>query len=247
MKIIPLSEGSFTVDGTKKFLPFDTGSDDLQQRSRGSLLVEIQPFLILTSKDIIVVDTGLGFRKSDGSLQIHQNLLNNGIGAMEVTKVLVSHLHKDHSGGISMEDGILHQRFLSFPNATYYVNRQELDLALSGTSSSYAAADLAILNASDNVVFTTGDGIIDDYIRYAVTGGHSLFHQSFWITEGEEIAFFGGDVAPQLQQMKSRFIAKYDLDGKKSMELRQQWWKQGQEEHWTFLFYHDIKAPVFVC
>jgi hypothetical protein len=57
--------------------------------------------------------------------------------------------------------------------------------------------------------------------------------------------FFGGDVAPQLQQMKSRFIAKYDYDGKKCMELRQQWWKLGEEEKWTFLFYHDIKTPVY--
>jgi hypothetical protein len=43
--------------------------------------------------------------------------------------------------------------------------------------------------------------------------------------------------------MKNRFIAKYDFDGKKSMELRNQWWEQGKKEHWTFLFYHDIKSP----
>jgi hypothetical protein len=48
-----------------------------------------------------------------------------------------------------------------------------------------------------------------------------------------------------LQQMKNKFIAKYDYDGKKCMELRQQWWQQGKEERWTFLFYHDIKTPVF--
>jgi hypothetical protein len=43
--------------------------------------------------------------------------------------------------------------------------------------------------------------------------------------------------------MKSRFIAKYDYDGKRCMELRTEWWKQAQEEHWTMLFYHDIKTP----
>jgi hypothetical protein len=29
------------------------------------------------------------------------------------------------------------------------------------------------------------------------------------------------------------------------MQLRQQWWKQGGDEGWTFLFYHDIKNPVY--
>jgi hypothetical protein len=39
--------------------------------------------------------------------------------------------------------------------------------------------------------------------------------------------------------MTSRFVAKYDYDGKKCMELRNKWWARGKEEGWTFLFYHD--------
>ena len=245
MKIIPLSEGSFTVDATKKFIPIDPSGEDLQLRAKGSLLVEIQPFAVITSTDIIIIDTGLGYTKPDGSLQIHQNLLNNGIGAMEVTRVLLSHLHKDHAGGIAREDTMLQQRFLSFPNATYYVNQDEFDLANSKNSTSYRPDEFKILNESENVVFTKGDGMIDNYIHYKVTGAHCPFHQVFWIAEDGQKIFFGGDVAPQLQQMKSRFVAKYDYDGKKCMALRQQWWQQGREEKWIFLFYHDIKTPVF--
>jgi hypothetical protein len=45
--------------------------------------------------------------------------------------------------------------------------------------------------------------------------------------------------------MKHRFVAKYDFNGKKAMELRQEWWETGKKEDWTFLFYHDIKTPIF--
>jgi glyoxylase-like metal-dependent hydrolase (beta-lactamase superfamily II) len=244
MKIIPLSEGAFTIDTTKQFIPFDVDKDDLQQRTTGSLLVEIQPFAIITEKDILLIDTGLGFSNPDGSLQIHQNLLDNGINPMDVTKILMSHLHKDHSGGVSKEDKILNNKFISFPNATYYVNKEEFDFAIAKGKPSYTPPEFEILGTHDKVVFTQGNGYIDEYIKYEVTGAHSPFHQVFWIEgEGQKI-FFGADVAPQLQQMKSRFIAKYDYDGKKCMELRQQWWQQGQDENWTFLFYHDIKTPV---
>ncbi len=245
MKIIPLSEGAFTIDTTKQFIPFDVGKDDLQQRTTGSLLVEVQPFAIITSKDILVIDTGLGFTNSDGSLQIHQNLLDNGINPMDVTKVLLSHLHKDHSGGVSKEDKILNNKFISFPNATYYVNKEEFDFAMAKGKPSYTPLEFEILGTHDKVVFTTGNGYIDGYIKYEVTGAHSPFHQVFWMEEEGKKIFFGADVAPQMQQMKSRFVAKYDYDGKKCMELRQQWWQQGQEENWTFLFYHDIKTPMF--
>jgi len=245
MKIIPLSEGAFTIDGSKKFIPFNTTKDDLQQRPVGSLLVEIQPFAVITSKDIIVIDTGLGFSTPDGTLQIHQNLLNNGIGPMEVTKVLLSHLHKDHAGGIYKTDEMLKQKFLSFPGATYYVHKDEMEFALKKGPPSYQISDFDGLQNSDQVVLLEGDGKIDEYITYHVTGAHSPCHQVFWIEEDGQKVFYGGDVAPQLQQMKNRFIAKYDYDGKKCMELRQEWWKQGKEEKWTFLFYHDIKTPVF--
>lgn len=247
MKIIPLSEGSFTIDKTKQFVPFNHGKDELQERPSGSLLVEVQPFCIITKNDILVLDTGLGFCNPDGTLQIHQNLLDNGINPMDVTKVLISHLHKDHAGGISKEDKILRQKFFSFPTATYYVNKKEFDFAITTGKPSYTPEEFSIIAGADKVVFTEGNGVIDDYIFYEVTGAHSPYHQVFKIGEDGEKLFFGSDVAPQLSQMKSKFIAKYDFDGKLCMELRQQWWQQAHKEHWTFLFYHDIATPVLKC
>ena len=245
MQIIPLSEGAFTIDKTKKFIPFDLQEDDLQQRPPGSLLVEIQPFLIVTSKDILLLDTGLGFISDDGILQIHKNLSQHGISASDITKVLMTHLHKDHSGGIEIKPTPGRANNLGFENAKYYINRQEFEIAFEKGSPSYHTEDFELLKNNDQLCLVEGNGVIDGYIKYELTGAHSPFHQVFWVIEDGQKVFFGGDVAPQLQQMKSRFIAKYDFDGRKSMELRQQWWKQGELEKWTFLFYHDIRTPMY--
>lgn len=241
MKIIPLSEGSFTVDKSKQFVPFDNAADSLKERPGGSLLVEIQPFVIVTSDDILLLDTGLGF-EINGTLQLHQNLMDAGINPSEITKVVMSHLHKDHSGGIGIERAGLGRR-LSFSNATYYVQQKELEYALGKGSASYIENELLCLKNSSQVILLDDRGVIDDYIHYEITGAHSPYHQVIWIKEQDEVIFFGGDDASQLQQMKHKFAAKYDFDGKKAMELRQQWWEQGQQEHWTFLFYHDVKNP----
>lgn len=243
MQSIPLSEGAFTIDKSKVFVPFELEKDDLKSRSVGSLLVEIQPFVIKTSKDILLLDTGLGFLKN-GRLQIHQNLLDNGIEPSGVTKVLLTHLHKDHAGGVSVKDKLGHYS-LSFTNAKYYVQQREIDYAYEVGFPSYMIDEIGVLVNHPNVVLLNDDdGYIEGYIHYHVTGGHCPYHQVYWIEEDNEEIFFGGDVAPQLQQMKSRFIAKYDYDGKKCMELRQQWWQEGRLNNWTFLFYHDIKTPT---
>lgn len=265
MQIIPLSEGAFTIDKTKRFVPFDLDKDDLQQRPSGSLLVEIQPFAVVTTEDILVIDTGLGF-SHQGVPQIHENLHKAGIDPANVTKVLMSHLHKDHAGGLSGDctdaggdlavtgsgagvstgtGAIRTPRQLSFPNATYYIQRKELDYAFEKGPTSYIPEELQCLRDNPRVVLLDGDGVIDGYIKYQITGAHCPWHQVFWIVDGGETVFFGGDVAPQLQQMKSRFVAKYDYDGKKAMELRQEWWERGQREGWIFLFYHDVKTPTW--
>ncbi len=155
----------------------------------------------------------------------------------------MTHLHKDHAGGVSKKDNFGHYH-LAFPNATYYIQEQELAFALETGFPSYMPEELSVLQNNPQVELLNGNGEIDDYIDYEITAGHSRYHQVFWIKEGAEIIFFGGDDAPQLQQMKSKFVAKYDYDGKKCMQLRQQWWEESKEENWTFLFYHDIKAPV---
>jgi glyoxylase-like metal-dependent hydrolase (beta-lactamase superfamily II) len=243
MKIIPLSEGAFTVDQTKLFIPFDEVSDNLQERNTGSLLVEIQPFAVITSKDVLLLDTGLGFSDKEKQMQIHSNLAKEGINSSDITKVLLSHLHKDHAGGVS--ENADHSK-LSFPNATYYVQERELNFAFEKGFPSFITEDLTALKNSKQVILLKEDsGTIDDYIRYQVTAAHSPYHQVFWIKENNETIFFGGDDAPQLQQMKHRYAAKYDFNGKKAMELRREWWERGEKEKWTFLFYHDIKKPVF--
>jgi glyoxylase-like metal-dependent hydrolase (beta-lactamase superfamily II) len=244
MDIIPLSEGKFTVDKTKLFVPFNEQDDELQARPVGSLLVEIQPFVVITSKDILILDTGLGFKKNN-ELQIHQNLRANGIQPSSVTKVLLTHLHKDHAGGIAQRTDDQSSR-LSFERAQYYVQERELNFAFEKGFPSYITEELQPLQRSSQVtLLMENTGVIDDYITYEVTSAHSIYHQVFHIRSDNEIIFFGGDDAPQIQQMRHRFVAKYDYDGKKAMELRKTWWEQGQKENWTFLFYHDVITPIY--
>jgi glyoxylase-like metal-dependent hydrolase (beta-lactamase superfamily II) len=64
-------------------------------------LVEVQPFVVITEKDVLLLDTGLGFTNKNGVLQIHQNMIDAGIEPTSISKVLLTHLHKDHAGGVS--------------------------------------------------------------------------------------------------------------------------------------------------
>ncbi len=237
--IHPLSEGDFTIGFDKVFVPFDDDVDRLEDRPSGSLLVEIQPFLIETDEDLILLDTGLGFATETGEMQQHKLLREKGYEIDDVTKVLLSHLHKDHAGGILWADAP------SYPEATYYIYRPEWDYAVSQDGVSYEKALFERLSDTGQIAWLTEQsGQITDDIYYEHSGGHSPEHIVYRIEAENRTLFYGGDEAPQSKQMKTKYIAKYDYDGRRALELREEYLQRGIEGDWTFLFYHDTKSPA---
>jgi len=244
MQVYPLSEGVFTIGHDKVFVPFDPENEELTDRPTGSLLVEIQPFLIKTESDLIILDTGLGYETADGEPQIHANLRALGYEPGAVTKVLMSHLHKDHAGGL-MNRIAFGAAIPMFPYATYYIHRQEADYALEKGRPSYHPDEIEPLLQTGQVQWLEGKKeTIAPGISWQHSGGHCPGHIVWLLEENGEKIFFGGDEAPQLRQLKYHYVAKYDFDGRKAMHLREKYAARGREENWQFLFYHDVKTPV---
>lgn len=241
MQAHSLYEGSFSVDTSKKFIPFDPAKDDPKSRP-GSLFIHVHPFVIESPNGLILLDTGLGQAKPDGVPMIYQNLKSLGLDPADVRYVLMSHLHKDHASGMVWEKDNRFQ--LAFPDAEYVIQRGEWEDAYSGKSDSYKTEIFDILQRSGNLLLVEGDGSVNTEIRYELSGGHTEFHQVFHIETGGEHYFFGGDEAPEPEQFFRSFAAKYDYDGRKAMALREQYWQQGRESGWVFLFYHSTNIAV---
>lgn len=241
MKIHPLNEGSYSVDATKKFIPFNPEVDNYKDRP-ASLFIHINPFLIETGNDLILMDSGLGYKNSHDELYIHQHIRNLGFDPEEVSLVLMSHLHYDHSGGLVVERG--GKLLASFPYAKHVIQRGEWEFGLTGKSSSYHKEIFEALKGAVKLELTEGTGWLQPGIRYELSGGHCPYHQVFWIEDGNEKCFFGGDELPEPEQLIRKFVAKYDYDGRKAMELREKYGEIAASEGWTCLFYHAKTMPV---
>lgn len=237
MKIIALQEGNYIADSKKEFKLI------AEKTSEPGLKMAIQPFLIITENDFILLDFGLGFI-NNGIPFIHEILRKNNVEPEQITKVLVSHLHKDHIEGIGyFENG----NFISnFPNAKIYIQKREINFALEQSNNpSYVFEILNELEKLPNVELMNSDsGNITDEIFYEVSAGHTKFHQVFWIKADDEIVFYGADDLPQRVYLSMHVAYKTDFDGKRAMESRKKWEQQAKEENWKVLLYHDMKTPV---
>jgi glyoxylase-like metal-dependent hydrolase (beta-lactamase superfamily II) len=238
MKIIPLKEGNYSVTKNKEFTELN------EFLPATDLKMAINPFLVIVGEERILLDTGLGTIDTDGMPLIYRNLEKERVKPTAITKILLSHLHKDHIEGLGqMKNGKL---ISNFPEAEIFLQKRELAFALEQKDvPSYNPRLLEKLAELPNLIFMEDDeGMISNEISYQVTGGHSPFHQVFWIREQKQTAFYGADNLPQRGYLKLHIAYKSDYDGKKAMMLRQEWERKANKEHWAVLLYHDMKLPI---
>lgn len=236
-----LFEGSFSVDVSKKFIPFDPAVESKNDRP-ASMFIQVHPFLIETANGLVLCDTGLGLTNSDGKLLLYENIEKLGYSPKDVKYVLMSHLHKDHAGGmVSFTDQVGR---IAFPEAEYIVQRGEWEDAYSGINSSYRTEIFDVLQRSGNLNLVEGDGKVNEEVEYCLSGGHTQHHQTFHINNGKDHYFFGGDVLPEPEMIFQNQSAKYDYDGHLSRKLRQEYWENGAPNDWIYLFYHATSIAI---
>ncbi|MFT4205155.1 MAG: MBL fold metallo-hydrolase [Chitinophagaceae bacterium] len=243
VKAYPLVDGIFSVDSSKRFVPFDPAKDDFASLPSGGQVLSVTPFVVVTSSDIILLDGGLGIKDDSGQPILLRNLAQLGYNPEDISMVVLSHLHKDHIAGLgALADNGSFQFY--FPNAQLFFQKKEMDFALSSDTPSFNKKLLLGLANLRNVKLLDGDGQITEDISYLITGGHTPYHQAISMEDADRKIFFGADVAPLLFQMKHNIVGKYDYDGRRAANWRRKWWIEAQEEHWEFLFYHDYKHPI---
>jgi glyoxylase-like metal-dependent hydrolase (beta-lactamase superfamily II) len=210
-----------TIDGVVKGLQVDTHMLDVVDSG----------FLVNTGKQLILVDAGAGTWWGGGVLgRLEGSLRSAGYTPEEVNIVLLTHLHSDHVGGLTTQDG-KHV----FPNADVYVAKAESDFWLSPEIAAKAPKDAQPFFQSAQAIaapyikagkwhtFSGSEPIVDG-MQIVPLPGHTPGHTGYeFSSKGQKILFWGDIIhAQRVQLQHPEVTAIFDIDQTTAAATRNQ-------------------------
>lgn len=247
-----IETGEFALDGGAMFgvVPKTLWSKRIPVDDKNRIDMRLRCLLLQGDGRNILVDCGMGakwdekmrgiYRLDYSRSSLEKSLAAHNLTADKITDVILTHLHFDHAGGSTFKNpqGKL---FPTFPKATYYVQKQNLEWAQNPTEkdrASYIKEDWEPLLAAGVLKVVDGEREILPGIQVKLFFGHTQGIQLPLIEDGHQALFFCGDVIPTSVHLGIPWVMAYDNFPLTTMKEKTEILRQAVKEKWILVFEH---------
>jgi len=247
-----IETGRFALDGGAMFgvvpRPLWEKSNPPDERNR--IAMAARALLLVGDGRKILVDTGNGdkfdpkfgsiYKMEGGREVITASLARHHLTPADITDVILTHLHFDHAGGATCREG---ERVVpTFPKATYHVQRQHWDAALTPTErdrASFLPSDFMPLHDAGVLKFIEGETDILPGIRARIVNGHTTALQCPLVSDGQTSLLYCADLVPLASHLHLPWIMAYDLRPLVTLEEKRKTLEAAADGEWILFFEHD--------
>jgi glyoxylase-like metal-dependent hydrolase (beta-lactamase superfamily II) len=179
--------------------------------------ITVNAYLVRSGGRVALVEAGTGASLGPTLGWLLDNLAAAGVSASDIDTVLLTHMHPDHSNGLTAADGSL-----SFPNAQLRLHEDERSHWLNdgrknqaqGRQVLYFDTARARLRAYERQVATFTGGEVFPGVFAEPIPGHTPGHTSYRISSGGESMLIWGDIVhkPEIQIPRPEVSTTMDTD-----------------------------------
>ena len=246
-----INSGYFYLDGGGMFgiipKPLWEKTNPADESNRVKLAT--RNLLLVSDNKKILIDTGMGKKWSKKSMEIYRveqeefslesSLTKLSLAANEITDVILTHLHFDHTGGSTKTiDGKLQP---TFENARYHVSQKNFNWAMNPSErdkGSYIKDNYLPLYENGVIDFTK-EKYFDDEIELIEVNGHTFGMQLIKIFDSSNTILFCADLLPFSSHLPLPYVMGYDLQPVVTVEEKKKILPQAVEGNWILCFEHD--------
>lgn len=254
-----VSDGEFRLDGGAMFgvVPKPLWEKAKPADERNRIRMATNCLLVARGGDLLLVDSGIGDKHDAKFHQIYgisgegprlpESIRRAGFELGDVTHVLLSHLHFDHCGWSTREEG--GRLVPTFPRARYWLSRGEVEHARSPNErdrASYEPANWEPLFEAGRVELWDDEARPLPGVTAVRAPGHNRDMAIVLLDGGSEEsrAVFWADLVPTTAHVQLPWIMSYDLYPLQTLEEKKRWLPRAAEGRWLGIFEHDAETPL---
>lgn len=244
--------GKFELDGGAMFgvVPKILWERKIPANDKNLIPMQARSLLIQGKGKNILVDTGIGNKLSEkltkiykvdlDSANIDTSLSKLGLTCSDITDVIITHLHFDHTGGSTCIEN--NKAVPTFQNATYYIQKKQWEIANNPSvrdRASYMKENFMPLEEAGVLKLIDGHEEIFKGIELIVTGGHTPGQQHPLIKGKTKPLFFCADLISTSAHLPVSWSMAYDNFPMSLINEKEKLLSRALEENWILFFEHD--------
>jgi glyoxylase-like metal-dependent hydrolase (beta-lactamase superfamily II) len=253
MKIDLFNIASFKVDGGAMFgvVPKVLWSRVYPADENNLISLPLRSLIIETGDHVILVDTGWGDKQDEkffrhvhlhGGEGLIQGLKNRGYKPEDITDVFLTHLHADHCGGGVRKSETGKGFELTFPEATYHVNRTQWEWAVKNNlreADSFLEENILPIEQSGHLNLVDEEEELFPGFSVLFCYGHTPGLMIPVIRYNDKTLVYTGDLIPTSAHIPLIWNMSYDIESLKSIDEKLKLLNKALEENYILVFQHD--------
>jgi len=250
-----INSGYFGLDGGAMFgiIPKTLWQKTNPPDDANRIKLATRNLLLVNESRKILIDTGMGNKWDEKSKNIYaiqgnslkETLKQQNISPDEITDIILTHLHFDHTGGSTeIENGRI---VPAFPNAKYYVQKKNYAWAINPSDrdrGSYLKNNFQPLMDEGVLQLIDGEKFFDDEIELIIFNGHTFAQQLIKISDSSNTIFYCADLFPTTSHIPLPYVMGYDLQPLVTVNEKRKILTKALEEEWKLLFEHDPETVM---
>lgn len=186
----------------------------------------INAFLVRDEGRVFLIDTGMGYLAGPTLGQLPPSLALAGLQPQDITDVVLTHLHRDHCGGLIDKAGnrmfpvaVVH---VAQQEHNYWMDPVETERASESNRGFFDAAQKTMRACEGQLRFLPPGGRLTRRLSTEAIVGHTAGHTGLWFRDGETELCFWGDIVhcAGLQISTPTVTVRFDSDPARAIETR---------------------------
>lgn len=254
MEIYSIPTGNFKLDGGAMFgvVPKSMWSKVYPADENNLCSWAMRCLLVVDGERKILIDNGIGDKQDPkflGHFHLHgedtleKSLAKHGYTTGDITDMVLTHLHFDHTGGSIIWNADKSALIPAFKNAKYWVSKAQWEWAVNPNNrekASFLKENIMPMQESGQMHVVEHEGEIYPGFSFKIFNGHTngqlIPHIKY---KGKTIVYMG-DLLPSTAHIPMPWVMAYDTRPLITLDEKKVFFKEAIENDYTLFFEHDI-------